>query len=43
MQILIKVLIFYYFDLKFYIYIKNNILSYIINAILNQIILNNII
>lgn len=39
-QIFTKILIFYYFDLKYPIQIKNNIFGYAINKLFSQIILN---
>lgn len=36
----IRVLIFYFFDLKYYICIKTNIFSNIMNEVLNWLILN---
>lgn len=37
-----KVSIFYHFDLKYYIYIKTDILEYIIGEILSQITLDHL-
>lgn len=39
-QIFTKILIFYYFDLKYLIQIKNNVFGYAINKLFSQIILN---
>lgn len=40
-NLFIQVLIFYYFDSKYYIYIQINTFSYAINKVLSQITLNN--
>lgn len=41
-QTFIKVPIFYYFDLKYYIQIKTDKLKYIISRVFNQLTLNNL-
>lgn len=41
-QIFIKILIFYYFNLEYYIWTKINISKYVIDEILNQLTLNNL-